>query len=119
LSRAVGLTLSTSQSDFPVVDGNGRVTGLLTMDRLLRGLHEAPGSPVGTAMHREYPTATPTDTIVSVQARLAESGVRAIPILAPDGSLAGLLTLNDIGEAFRILSVRPQLIGRQPVGLRR
>lgn len=119
LSRAVGLTLSTSQSDFPVLDGNGRVTGLLTMDRLLRGLHEAPGSPVGAAMHREFPTAVPGDTIVSVQTRLAESGIRAIPILASDGSLAGLLTLNDIGEAFRILSVRPQMIGRQPVTARR
>ncbi|MEA2510556.1 MAG: hypothetical protein QOJ59_43 [Thermomicrobiales bacterium] len=115
LSRAVGLTLSTAQSDFPVVDGNQRVVGLLTMDDLLRGLHEAPGSPVGAVMHREFPTARPEDTIVSVQARLAESRVRAIPIVAGDGSLVGFLTAGDIGEAFRILSVRPQSIGRRPV----
>jgi Zn-dependent protease len=119
LSRAVGLTLSTSQSDFPVVDGNGRVTGLLTMDDLLRGLQATPGSPVGTVMHREFPTATPEDTIVSVQARLGESGVRALPILGPDGSLVGFLTVGDISEAFRILSVRPQMIGRQAAAVRR
>jgi Zn-dependent protease/CBS domain-containing protein len=115
LSRAVGLTLSTSQSDFPVVDGNERVVGLLTMDDLLRGLHEAPGSPVGQVMHRQFPTARPDETIVAVQARLAEARVRAIPIVEADGSLAGFLTLGDIGEAFRILSIRPQLIGRGPV----
>jgi Zn-dependent protease/CBS domain-containing protein len=115
LSRAVGLTLSTSQSDFPVVDGNERVVGLLTMDDVLRGLHETPGSPVGQVMHRDFPTARPDETIVAVQARLAESRVRAIPIVDANGSLAGFLTLGDIGEAFRILSVRPQVIGRRPV----
>ncbi len=115
LTRAVGLTLSTSQADFPVVDGNERVVGLLTMDDLLRGLQETPGSPVGMVMHRNFPTASPEETIVAVQARLAESRVRAIPIVAADGSLAGFLTAGDIGEAFRLLSVRPQLIGRGAV----
>jgi Zn-dependent protease len=112
LSRAVGLTLSTAQADFPVVDGNERVVGLLTMDDLIRGLQETPGSPVGAVMHREYPTARPEETIVTVQERLAESRVRALPIVAADGTLAGFLTAGDIGEAFRILSVRPQMIGR-------
>jgi stage IV sporulation protein FB len=115
LSRAVGLTLSTAQADFPVVDGNEQVVGLLTMDDLLRGLQESPGSPVGDAMHRTYPTARPDETIVAVQSRLAESRLRAMPIVAADGTLAGFLTAGDIGEAFRILSVRPQMIGRQPV----
>ncbi|HEY7034759.1 MAG TPA: site-2 protease family protein [Thermomicrobiales bacterium] len=115
LSRAVGLTLSTAQADFPVVDGNERVVGLLTMDDLVRGLHESAGSAVGMVMHRNYPTARPDETILAVQARLAESRLRALPIVAADGTLAGFLTAGDIGEAFRILSVRPQMIGRQPV----
>lgn len=115
LSRAVGLTLSTAQADFPVVDGNAQVVGLLTMDDLLRGLQETPGSPVGAVMHRDFPTARPDEAIMTVQARLAESRVRAMPIVASDGTLAGFLTAGDIGEAFRILSVRPQMIGRQPV----
>jgi stage IV sporulation protein FB len=119
LGRAVGLTLSTAQSDFPVVDGGERVVGLLTMDDLLRGLQESPGSSVGAVMHREFPTARPEETIVDVQARLADSGVRALPIVAPDGRLAGFLTAGDIGEAFRILSIRPQLVGRGPVAGRR
>jgi len=114
LSRAVGLTLSTAQSDFPVIDGNERVVGLLTMDDLLRGLQETPGSPVGTVMHRQFPTAHPDEAIVDVQARLAESRLRAIPIVAADGRLDGFLTAGDIGEAFRILSVRPQIIARGP-----
>jgi Zn-dependent protease/predicted transcriptional regulator len=113
LTRAVGLTLSTAQADFPVVDGSGQVVGLLTMDDLVRGLHESAGSPVGAVMHRSFPTARPDEPIVAVQARLSDSRVRAMPIVAPDGSLAGFLTAADIGEAFRLLSVRPQLIARR------
>lgn len=116
LSRAVGLTLSTSQSDFPVLDGNERVVGLLTFDDLVRGLHESPGSPVGTVMHRDVATARPEESIIAVQARLAESRMRSLAVVTAEGRLAGFLTAADIGEAFRLLAVRPQVLGR---GVRR
>jgi Zn-dependent protease/CBS domain-containing protein len=109
LGRAVELTLSTAQADFPVVDAGGRVVGLLTLDDLLRGLRDQPEAPVGEVMRRQFPVARPEESVVATQGQLAEAGVRALPVVRPDGQLAGLITATDIGEAFRLLTARPQV----------
>ena len=38
LADAVDLLLSGEQREFPVVDNNGRIEGILTRDNLIRGL---------------------------------------------------------------------------------
>jgi Zn-dependent protease/CBS domain-containing protein len=114
LGRAVELTLSTAQADFPVVDGSGRVVGLLTLDDLLRGLRDQPAATVGEAMRRQFPVARPEESVAAAQAQLGEAGVRALPVVRPDGQLAGLLTASDIGEVLRLLTARPQAIEQGP-----
>ena len=108
LGRAVELTLSTTQADFPVVDAGGRVVGLLTLDDLLRGLRDQPAATVGEAMRRQFPVARPEESVAAAQGQLDEGRVRALPVVQSDGRLAGLLTAADIGEALRLLPVRPQ-----------
>ena len=115
LTRAVELTLTTAQADFPVVDPAGRVVGLLTLDDLLRGLRDEPRGTVAAVMHREFPTARPEETVVAAQERLGQAGVRALPIITPDSQLIGFLTIADIGEALRLLSVQPQMAARDGV----
>ena len=105
--RAVELTLSTTQADFPVVDAGGRVIGLLTLDDLLRGLPRGLAT-VGEAMRRQFPVARPEELVAAAQGQLDEGRVRALPVVQSDGRLAGLLTAADIGEALRLLPVRPQ-----------
>jgi stage IV sporulation protein FB len=109
LARAVELTLSTAQADFPVVDANSRVVGLLTLDDLLRGLRDQPEATVGEVMRRQFPVARPEESVSAAQGQLAEGGVRALPVVRSDGQLAGLLTAADIGEALRLLMARPQV----------
>ncbi len=111
LSRAVELTLGSAQADFPVVEPGGRIVGLLTLDDLLRGLRDRPAATVGAAMRREFPVARSEELVADAQEQLGEAGVRALPVVRPDGGLAGLLTAADIGEAFRLLTARPQLAG--------
>src|SRR5215204_3930281 len=108
LGRAVELTLSTAQADFPVVDAGGRVVGLLTLDDLLRGLRDQPAATVGEAMRCQFPVARPEELVAAAQGQLDEGRVRALPVVQSDGRLAGLLTAADIGEALRLLPVRPQ-----------
>lgn len=108
LGRAVELTLSTTQADFPVVDAGGRVIGLLTLDDLLRGLRDQPAATVGEAMRRQFPVARPEELVAAAQGQLDEGRVRALPVVQSDGRLAGLLTAADVGEALRLLPVRPQ-----------
>jgi CBS domain-containing protein len=109
LSRAVELTLSTAQADFPVVESGGRVVGLLTLDDLLRGLRDRPAATVGAAMRREFPVARTEESVIAAQGQLGEARVRALPVVRPDGRLAGLLTAADVGEAFRLLAAQPRL----------
>jgi Zn-dependent protease/CBS domain-containing protein len=109
LSRAVELTLSTAQADFPVIEPDGRIIGLLTLDDLLRGLRDQPTAAVGAVMRREFPVTRSEEPVSAVQGQLSKGRVRALPVLRPDGSLAGLLTAADIGEALRLIAARPQL----------
>jgi stage IV sporulation protein FB len=107
LCRAVELTLSTAQADFPVVDPAGRVVGLLTLDDLLRGLRDRPAGTVGAAMRRDFPVTSSEESVTAARGRLDGGHVRALPVVQPDGRLAGLLTAADVGEAFRLLAARP------------
>jgi len=112
LLRAVQLTLSSSQADFPVIDREGYVVGLLTIDLLLKGMHETPGVSAGEVMRRDFAVARPNEDISVVQERLATAQQRALLVIADNGQLMGLLTANDIAEAYRLFSAQPQLARR-------
>ncbi len=111
LSKAVELTLSTSQSDFPVMEwGGNKVTGLLAEADVLRGL-KAYGetAPVREVMRATFPTARPDDPLFKAQQAMLAGRVRAVPVIDATGQLVGLLTADDINEAYRLLSVSPKL----------
>jgi CBS domain-containing protein len=59
-------------------------------------------------MRRQFPVARPEESVAAAQGQLDEGRVRALPVVQSDGRLAGLLTAADIGEALRLLPVRPQ-----------
>ena len=109
LARAMELTLSTSQGDFPVTE-NGRLVGLLTEGDLLRGLHTSGVDVlVGQVMRHEPSTTIAAEPLFQAQRRMAEARVRAMPVVAAGGSLVGLLTAEDIVEAYRLLPASPKL----------
>jgi CBS domain-containing protein len=111
LERAVELTLSTAQVDFPVLQAeDGALVGLLTEADLLKGLR-AEGGPslVSRFMRTQFPTATPSDPLFNAQQRMAENRVQAMPVLDRSGHMAGLLTAADVNEAYRLLSASPEL----------
>ena len=114
LQRPVSLTLTTSQSDFPVIDRDGYVAGLLTLDGVLKGLQEDPNGIVGQYMRRDFPVARPDEKLSDVQERLGASGERTMAILDERGRLVGVLTAADIAEALRLFSAQPELIRRVP-----
>jgi len=106
LSRAVELTLTTAQSDFPVVDRNGVVVGLLTLADLLQSLPNNPNGRIGDVMRSGLTFAQPEELIADVQDRLALSGGRALPVVSNSGQLLGLLTLSDVTEIVSLLSAQ-------------
>lgn len=111
LSQAVMLTLNTFQADFPVTEAeDGRLSGLLTEGDLLDGLRTyGPEALVGQVMHAQFPSSTPDEALFQAQQRMAASHLGAMPVVESGGRLVGLLTAEDINEAYRLLSVSPKL----------
>ncbi len=97
------------QEDFPVVDENGRLVGMITRNEIMAAAH-APErfASVRDLMKTEYPTISPDADLFADGARLLqESGLRAIPVVKA-GELAGMLTMDDIGQAALLRDVRKQ-----------
>ncbi len=110
LSKAIDLTLSTSQSDFPVIEwGSNHVVGLLCEKDLLKGLqtHDRT-TPVREVMRTTFPTATPDQPLYEAQKHMLTGRVLAIPVVDEEGDIIGLLTATDINEAYRLLTIRQQ-----------
>ncbi len=100
LSRAVDLTLSGTQKDFPVLAGDS-IAGVLTQAALLRGLHDR--GPSGTIEQVMVPAqsadiATPLATLL---ATVQASETRLVCITRA-GRLAGIVDLDNIAEYLRI-----------------
>ena len=97
LRRAMELTLSGFQQDFPVVE-HGAVVGLLTRQQLVRGLADrGPDAPVGTVMGREFQTAGPDDPVEEALTRLKSCACHAMPVVR-GRELLGVLTTENVGE---------------------
>ena len=107
LSRAVDLTLSGTQKDFPVLDGE-RIAGVLTQPALLRSLHDlGPGARVEQAMAPAR-TAEITAPLADLLATVRSPETRLVCITRA-GRLAGIVDLENIAEFLRI---RQALAGR-------
>jgi len=103
LARALDLTLHSYQTDFPVLRA-GQLVGILTRQVLSEGLRErGPTASVSAVMHTQYPKAPPTATLSDLRQQMMTTGVRAVAIM-DQGTFVGLLTLEDISEAFMMLS---------------
>jgi Zn-dependent protease/predicted transcriptional regulator len=103
LGQAVELLLSGEQREFPVVDNTARTVGILTRDNLIRGLSQrGPSSPVSEAMTPDVPTVSPTLGFQEALERLRSSRLPALPVVDGNGSLVGLLTLDNITDLLLV-----------------
>jgi Zn-dependent protease/CBS domain-containing protein len=111
LSKAVELTLSTSQADFPVLEwGSNRVAGLIGETELLRGLQSLGTSAAAREVMRTGVLfASPDEPLHAAQQKMLAGRTRALLVLDPNGELLGLLTASDVNEAYRLMAVSPHL----------
>lgn len=111
LSRAVELTLSTSQADFPVLEwGSNKVVGMLSETDLLRGLQsKGADAAVREVMQTPITTTRPDESLPDAQQKMLKARMRALPVISAEGELLGLLTISDINEAYRLMAISPKL----------
>ncbi len=84
LKRAVDLTLSGSQRDFPVVD-NGRLKGILTQRDLLKALEENDRHPtVASAIQTDFSLVDDHEMLESAFAKLKDCNCHTLPVMDQD-----------------------------------
>ncbi len=101
VSKAVELLLSGHQQDFPVLAGaNGHPPiGILTRSDLMKALAEGRTDVrVGEIARTRCGVATPNEMLEDVLQRMHESGCPSVPVVEPNGSIVGMVTLENIGE---------------------
>jgi Zn-dependent protease/CBS domain-containing protein len=101
LSDVVGLILSGSQHDFPVLRMD-RVVGILTRQDLMKALAQrGEDAPVNSIMRTDFQTADSYEMLEKAFIRLQACQCHTMPILH-GGQLVGLLTMENVGEFLAI-----------------
>jgi len=113
LEDAVEALLRTSQHEFPVVDEDDRVLGVLTRDDIIAALRRnGPTTPVVSVMHRDVPVVRADEPFDKAFRLMQENAIPALPLVDRLGKLRGLITPENIGELMMMSSLLPK--GGQP-----
>jgi Zn-dependent protease/CBS domain-containing protein len=109
LEDAVEALLRTSQHEFPVVDSEDRILGVLTRDRLIAALKQR-GSTAAVAdvMQRDLPTVRADEPFDKAFQLMQESAFPALPVVDRFGRLLGLITPENVGELMMVSSLLPK-----------
>ena len=103
LSRAVELTLSGSQKDFPVMD-NGHLRGILTQTDLLKALAEKDQHlTVASVIQTDFTEVDHADMLETAFAKLNDCNCHTLPVVQ-NQKIVGLVTMDNLGEYMRIQS---------------
>jgi stage IV sporulation protein FB len=99
---AVDALLHTSQHEFAVVDGAGRLRGVVTRDSLLAGLRTAGSdASVESAMRRDIPVLAPHASGEDC-VRLLQDGGPAAAVQRSTGEFLGLITWDNLTEMLLV-----------------
>jgi len=108
IDAAIETLLRTSQSEFPVVDADGRLAGILSRNDMIRTLKErGPDARVAEAMTADVPTIGHRHCLDEAFRLLQEKAVPAVGVTDPAGRLVGLITSETIGEMLMVQEAMP------------
>jgi Zn-dependent protease/CBS domain-containing protein len=108
INDAVDALIRTTQTEFPVVDGAGRLRGVLLRDAMIKALKEkGPATPVLEVMITDVPTVPMRAKLETAMRYLTEKNLPVIGATDAERRLVGLLTLENLGEMMMVHVARP------------
>jgi stage IV sporulation protein FB len=117
IDEAIDTLLRTSQTEFPVIDGAGKLIGLLGRSDMIRALKTlGPDARVADAMIADVPVLDRRRTLDEAFALLQQKAARAVGVTGPDGRLVGLVTPETIGEMLMVREALPAGVKAGPWG---
>jgi stage IV sporulation protein FB len=115
IDAAVETLLRTSQSEFPVLDAERRLLGVLGRADMIRALKQlGPNARVDEAMTPDVPTIGHRRCLDEAVRLLQEKQAPAVGVVDADNRLVGLITSETIGEMLMVRDALPQGAGFGP-----
>ncbi|MBN7775043.1 site-2 protease family protein [Nitratireductor aquimarinus] len=109
IGEAIDLLLATTQNEFPVVDAQGHLEGLITRNDMIRVLRDAgPDAPAASAMRAGLPTIHKQQSLTEGVRLMQETQAPAVAVLDSHERLAGLITHETIGEMIMVRAAMPE-----------
>jgi stage IV sporulation protein FB len=109
VDEAAQTLMRTSQSEFPVVDGNDRPVGVLARGDLVRAFKEhGPHARVADVMTANLPTVSQRTRLDEAFRRLQESSAPAVAVVDAAGALIGLVTAETVGHMMMLRQAMPK-----------
>jgi stage IV sporulation protein FB len=109
IDAAVETLLQTSQTDFPVVDDNHRLIGIVGRAEIIRALRErGPDAPVSDVMVTDIPTIERSHRLEEAFRLLQENAAPAVGVVDYADRLIGLVTAATIGEMLMVQQSLPK-----------
>lgn len=103
LKEAGDALLRTTQHEFPVRDGTGRLRGVLTRSGLVKALEDqGPTAPIAEFMVRDIPHVGPRDGLDTALRLLQEKDAPLVAVTGPDETLLGYVSQDNITELWML-----------------
>jgi stage IV sporulation protein FB len=104
IAAAAEALLRTPQQDFPVVDGQGRLMGLLTRDAIIHALRAGgTTTPVAEAMQAAIPRVARRSPLSEALAALGRAGgAPAVAVEDAGGRLVGVITPANVADLMAV-----------------
>lgn len=108
VNDAADAVVRTFQHEFPVIDDQNRVLGILTRDDIIKALRRGAAQvPVREVMYRDVPTVRTDENFDRAFRLMYERGSPALPVVNSAGQLVGLITPESVGEMVMVRSSVP------------
>lgn len=106
ITDAVAVLIHSTQHDVPIIDGVGKLIGLLTRNQILRAIHDQrPDAVVADLMRNDIPT-LPSQAKFDDALKLMSDGLPLVAVGDASGRMVGMVTRESLAQMMLLETLR-------------